>query len=243
MIGCLFYSCDDDKNEKTTYPLTFEKDSYEARIGMNELITIRSGNQHYTIDVDDDDILDASALSPTSGQILINGKRKGKTSIEVTDNITGDKVKLNITITDTYIAYKLSDSKHPLFVDAYCFFLIKNENKDFYIYSINQTQDELSLMTQGNYTFSVEDDIPYLSFNYQDLTNGDMSYKFNILETPGVTKVLLNRFYELNWDSLTKSSKTSSPPVYILKMKDEKNDINVESILFSHMMMPEGVLK
>lgn len=239
-------SCsDDDKNEKTTYPLTFEKDSYEVRVGLTEYITIRSGNQHYTITVEDESILKASFViaegSATSGQILINGKKKGETSILVTDNLIGDNVKLTIKVTDTYIANKLSNSDHPLFKGSYCLYLIKNDNKDFYIYSTNPTRDKLTLKTKGNYTFSIEDKTPCISFNYRDITNGDISYKFSLEETPNTTLTILNSFYELDWSSEKKGMKATSPPVYILTLKDNNKEYSNFS-LYPSLSMPEGIL-
>ncbi|NDV95710.1 hypothetical protein D0T84_12415 [Dysgonomonas sp. 521] len=245
LIGIIFCSCD-DKDEKKTYPLTFEKDYYEARIGLIEYITIRSGNQDYTVTVEDNDILTASPAIvegyPASGDIKIYGKKKGKTVVQVTDNLTGDRVKLEVKITDTYIANKLSSSEHPLFDGSYCFYLIKNEDKDFYIFSMNQTQDKLTLMKKGNYNFSVENNTPYLSFSYTDLTNGDMTYKFNMGETLGSTLVILNAFYELGWDDKKDDLKMSSSPVYTLSLKDENTNKGADCVLFPSLLMPEGIL-
>ena len=245
MIGVIFLSCNDDKDEKTIYPLTFVKDSYEVRLGLSALITIRSGNQHYTITVEDEDILKASPLiaegSSSSGEVQIYGKKKGETTILVTDNLSGDKVKLKIKVTDTYIGNKLSNSDHPLFIGSYCLYLIKNENKNFYIYSINQTQDKLSLVTEGNYTFSLENNTPFLTFNYKDITNKDVTTKFDLVETPSSTLTFLNSFYALGWYSEQKSLKMTSPPVYTLILKDENNKKSNFSLAPS-LEMPEGIL-
>lgn len=242
ILSILLIACnDDDNNETELQPLTFEKESYEVLSEIDNYITIRSGNQHYTITVEDKDILDANPMifegSPSPGQIVVKGKKKGQTTITVKDNMTSDEVKLKIKVTDFYIMNRVLKSNHDLFADDQLLFLIKNEKKDFYIYSVNNTQDKFSLSTKGNYEFLFEDQIPYLRLSYEDAGKENKTYKFDIKSSDEGALSLYNNYFELGWYS----QRNTSPVQYLLKLKNQ--DTEVSLVISFSAFMPEGVLE
>lgn len=244
LLFIIMFSCsDNNENEKVLYSLTFEKDSYEVRVGLQNTIAVRSGNQHYTVTVDDADILEASSIiaegTASAGEIIINAKKKGETFIYVTDNLTTDKVKLKVKVTDSYIANQVVKSNHILFSDNQFLYLVKNNDKDFYILTRNQSQDDFALKIKGNYEILVENKEPYLILNFQDSEKGNITYKFNFVDSSSTTFVIFNSFFELGWIAENTLRETS---LLFLNLKEEGTNLEVSLHLVFSELMPEGIL-
>lgn len=77
------------------YIIRFDRNSYEVRIGFNENIFFADGSGDYTLTVEDPQILEAE-VKENGKRVTIHAKKKGETTLIITDNIAGGTVKLKI---------------------------------------------------------------------------------------------------------------------------------------------------
>jgi hypothetical protein len=249
LLSFFLFSCGND-DDKEVYSLTFEKDSYETGLGFSYNIPVLSGNGDYTVAVEDEDILSAESFIGEdlgAGQIHIYAKKKGETFVHITDNRSGDEVTLKIKVTDAYLPGIVLSSNHPLLSAGQYLYLVKNDANDFYIFTKNPSQDDLSLAIQGNYDFVAEDNkdnegylTGYLIFNYQDAGMGSQTYKFDISSDPQNSYAinLLTSFFEIKWEK----SVGGPPPAPLLKLKEENTDLEIVLQFSSFLEIPEGIL-
>lgn len=135
-------SCKDKKElptpEEKSYSLTFEKLAYEVRLAWPSDIAVKSGNKSYTVTPENPDILEATAISQQDdnapGAVKVTGKKPGETIVSVLDNISQEEVKLQIKVTDFYLGHTVTESSHSWFAKEQRLFLVKNDNKHFYIF-------------------------------------------------------------------------------------------------------------
>lgn len=89
-----FIGCNNDDEPKT------DTTSIVLEIGYPIQISLMEGNDDYSIVIGDQEIAEASYTreSKKNGILELNGKKQGKTTITVVDNITGDKLIINTEV-------------------------------------------------------------------------------------------------------------------------------------------------
>ena len=115
LVILAFAACSND--EKGPYQLNLGVDQYELLPSVSRYITILSGNKDYSVKVADEAIVDATAgilvfsdMHPSSmpfGGIRLSAKKRGETTLTVTDNVTRDSETLIVRVTDPYLGFKI----------------------------------------------------------------------------------------------------------------------------------------
>lgn len=263
LFAVVLISCEDKSDNKESYPLTFEKGSYEVALTRKTPIMVRSGSRDYSLSVKDPEILDAEVDLPSligSGNILVTGKKKGETILSVTDNLTKETVELNIKVIDNYLSIKVGNSNHPTLAQDIIIYMINNEARNCCFVSGDDLSREI--VATGRYEFSVEEDaknkISYLTFTYAldekghftdaaktDATIAPTPHKFDISGNKTLAYEILSMFLDINWEKLTKeqpdNSLRSISPI-TLKMKEVGTEYEITGIFWSE-PLPDTVLK
>lgn len=246
-FALLFFAACSDNDDKELQPLTFEKQSYEVQMEINNYIPICSGNGQYTVAVGDTDIISANAdpllyeNAPLGlREIAVLAKKKGKTYIDLTDDLTSEKVRLDIRVTDAYLGHEVVESKHPLFTTDRSLCLAKSHANDFYLFSYNKASGSSELVVRGNFEFRLEYKTVYLLLKYKDPAMGDVTYTFDIIGSTDFLITTYNDFFELGW--IKQYPKSSPVKKYILKMKDVSTGLEATLVLSSSVLVPEGVI-
>lgn len=253
--------CTDKDEIKEPLPLSFEKDSYEVPMNIRHTIGIRGGNRDYTLSVENPDVLDASLDLSSEigmGNILIIGKQNGETTLSVTDNMVNQTVTLRIKVIDSYIAYHIQNSNHPALTDNVWVYLIKNDARDCYFFAGNADKapnfPSPILLSNGKYEFSVdkspENNAVYLSLTYASDTDGKFTFatiaptvhKFDISENESKTFAMLKAMLGVDWNTLSKDTRTNVIPSYYLKMKEVGTEYKTIGLL-DITPIPENVLE
>lgn len=227
-------SCsDDDNKDREIYELTFEKNDYTVMNNFSRAIMIRGGNGHYTITTENAEIVEATYNPPINvgfGDIIVKGKKKGTTTLSIKDDITGETVKLNITVTDKYLNfscenYELTvtgaqdyttivredmDRNSPM-KGGYLLSLINNADKTLYIFKTTDDASEGGYLYKGEYEFIKGDETtpPHLKIYYTD-NNVDKSMTYSMEGSSAIA--IINSFMELGW---SKSKSTEPAPLYL----------------------------
>lgn len=239
-------SCKDKKElptpEEKSYSLTFEKLAYEVRLGWPSDIAVKSGNKSYTVTPENPDILEATAISQQNGNapgaVKVTGKKSGETIVSVLDNIIQEEVKLQIKVTDFYLGHTVTESSHSLFTKEQRLFLVKNDNKHFYIFP-EKTKDPQTLVTVGNYELTTLATKTYLTLKaYAANKQEVVTCKFDLSGTDQETLTLLAQYLS------GKEIKDAVPAgvVHILKLEEEKTGKEVQLALDFNEEIPEGIL-
>ncbi len=163
-VSCTTHIRDDEEKDDKTYPLAFEKGSYETPLGLGHEITIVGGNRDYQLTVKQPDILDATIQlgHPGAGSIKVTGKKKGETTLMIRDNVTQETVTLTIKVVYANFGFKIRESHFPLFPEGCTLFLVSNPNRDFYVF------DGLTQLLKGSYLLSTVQDEPYMTLTCQE---------------------------------------------------------------------------
>ncbi len=252
-------SCSDSDDGERVYDLTFEKNDYAVMENYSQNILIRSGNGDYTITSGDTEIVKASYLPATTegfGSISVSGLKKGTTILTIKDNVSGQEVKLNMTVIDRYMVLSVDDlsisikpteennikkdiTDNALLKTDYYFALIKNSAKTLYIF---ESEDDLfngDYIYKGSYEFGKDTNIPYIKLNYK-LGSTDKSMQYTLSNTRGIAAV--SSFFELNWET----SKSTEPTVFWLELikdytqdyKDDYPDVTEVTATTYSLIMP-----
>lgn len=234
LICLVLTSCDNDDDDKI-YDLTFAHNSYAITLGQNTPISFRSGNLDYTFSSSDEEVATVTYTPPAHvgfGDIVLTGKKKGTTTVSVTDNVTKQKVELTITVVDAYLsltnfqneiqveinnetdkAFIEKDIKENSFLkEDYIYSLVKNEDKTFYMFSSSKDMNEGKYVYTGTYEFEERESAPYLVFSYKE---GDK----NVIHTykMGDTGIpIISAFFNLGWNFI----RATSPPLYMLSLDE-----------------------
>lgn len=274
LITMGFISCgDDNEKKKETYPLSFEKEYYEVPLLGKQWISIRGGNRDYSITVEKTDILEASVdlSSPTGmGNLVIQPKQKGETTVTVKDNIVNETVKLKIKVTDGYLAYAIDESNHPALSKGVIIYLINNEAKDCYFFRYIDSKNELSNtpITKGTYDFFIKLEsgsgnsspqyaIPYLTLNYTSDEQGKFTdaaipptphhLRFELYD--GITNAdavlaLIETCLGIDWKELVKKVLTKSDMrLPSLKTTIDNTDYVIIGTVNTMPKIPENILE
>lgn len=250
--------CDDD--EKTNYPLTIFKTSFEVPLNRSSEIVISKGNGAYTLKIENATIaqatvLEASLYDSSCGRISVVGKQKGETTLLVTDDVTKETVTLEIKVTDNYVSSFITKSNHPALANNVWIYLINNEAHDCYFLTDNADEAPHAptsmLLSKGKYLFSVENDTPYLSLTYVSDSNGKFfdggivptEHKFDLSDNEYRTFTALKSLLGVDWGTLPiTETRMSMPQSIYLEMEEVGTEYKTTGILGTT-QIPEGILK
>lgn len=111
---------------------SLDRDYYEVRLARGTTtVAITNGSGDLALEVADETILQATYTGGLSadelkGVINLYGKRKGTTTLTVTDRITGDRQTVEVKVTDCYLACNIFDSNHPSLKAGTTLFWVNN---------------------------------------------------------------------------------------------------------------------
>lgn len=220
-----FMGCNDDDNETTEiHHLSFEKDYYERPLVGAKDIMIRGGNRDYAVEIENPSILEVTVdlSSPADmGNLEIHPKQKGETTIKVRDKVANETVDLKIKIVDSYLNLAVANPIKPPYRQEDEFFLINNEDKDFYLYD-----KEMTLRHTGSYKFFVESNIPYMELTYHEDFEGKKTYKYNLLGTSQTMFYAIKGLLGWDWHAPVESPVTKEiSPVGMNATDTETNTV------------------
>lgn len=124
--------------------------------GISE-IPITNGSGDISLSVADETIIEANEVLNEGGSVYVSlqGKQKGSTTLTLTDNVTGDKETVEVKVTDCYIAYGIAESNHPTLTSNLMLYLVNNQARDCYFFTIDYIQHQLNNtpIAKGTYEF------------------------------------------------------------------------------------------
>lgn len=236
----LLFGC--KKEEKKTFDFVFTS-SIESRLNMNEYFPITVGNGDYTIKVKDETILDAyftNTANAPFGAIRIQGKKKGETTVTITDNVIQSTREVQVKITDSYLPFAISKSNHPTLTKAVHIFLVNNTKKDAYFFL--QNGNDLNFKQKGTFEFVAElkegVKTPFLLLTYSTDEKGQLTASndkpfVHKLDLTGSERQIYNALvsiFGVNWE-LSPATKTSPIDIPYLNMKEVGTDLSVLGLI------------
>lgn len=234
-----FTNCSDDKKTEDIHHLSFEKDYYERPLIGAKSIMIRGGNRDYSIKIEDPSVVDIKVdlSSPIGmGSLDIYPKQKGETTIQVKDNIANETTSIRIKIIDSYLNLSVGNPIKPPYKQDDNFFLINNDNQDFYLYD-----KELRLKNTGKYKFSIENNVPYMELTYHKEFENKITYKYDLTGTNQTMFAVIKLF--LGWDWLDFIEKQSTKEITPIIMNATDIETNTKYYLTRKATdIPENVL-
>lgn len=262
---CSLTGCSDDNENELIAPFDIGKTYYETRLGRGSTsIDVTNGSGDISLEAADENILQAvyrkeEGSDVLKGVVTLTGKKKGTTSLTLTDNVTGDKETVEVKVTDCYIAYDIIASNHPALNEEMTLFLINNEARDCYFYLKDNPYDRPS--ATGTYEFfatAPEPDsqlkaIPHLRLSYPSNAEGEFADEVSThdfqIETLGADATssssleVIEAYLGIDWEELIANAKTKSPaPVDLtVRMTVPGTDYVITGVL-STVTIPEHVL-
>lgn len=237
LLGC------SDKDHREPFDFRMGAESYEVRVGMKASFSIVSGNGDYTIQVEDDNIIEAGHLQNgnlTFGSIDVTGKEKGETTLSITDKATQQTVKVKVKVTDFYLPLVVSTSNHPALVRYMRIFLVNNDNRDAYFFL--EENNVLNLQQKGRYEIVTErkGDVvtPYLLLRYASDNEGKFTdaaivhtvHKFDLTGSDQEVYKLLSSKFGVDWGKPSDMQTKSSPISLIyLNLKEVGTEYDVKT--------------
>ena len=149
--------------------------------------------------VGDEDVLGAECYvdeGKSYARIILHGRQKGSTTLTLTDEKTGVTQTAEVKVTDTYLAYDITFSNHPILETSIRSFLINNEARDCYFFIMDHMQGTLRpTPIAGSYEFRVQKEADgNLSYPTDDDGNLDddapaiaHEFRIDLDNTPSVT--------------------------------------------------------
>lgn len=234
-----FTNCSDDEKTEDIHHLSFEKDYYERPLIGAKSIMIRGGNRDYSIKIEDPSVVDIKVdlSSPIGmGSLDIYPKQKGETTIQVKDNIANETTSIRIKIINSYLNLSVGNPIKPPYKQDDNFFLINNDNQDFYLYD-----KELRLKNTGKYKFSIENNVPYMELTYHKEFENKITYKYDLTGTNQTMFAVIKLF--LGWDWLDFIEKQSTKEITPIIMNATDIETNTKYYLTRKATdIPENVL-
>lgn len=249
-------ACSDDETP-SVHPFTVDVASCEVPLRRSSEIPIASGNGRYALEIGNPVLAEATVVfadaADIDGKVRIIGKQKGETSLAVTDSVTRETVTIAVRVIDNYLATRVTRSNHPALADNVWMYLADNDTHDCYFFG--GSADEATAMpvgyplAQGKYMFSVKAGIPYLTLTYPSDADGKfagagaapVSHTFDISGSDKQVPAILKSHLRVDWEELSKGTRTSVPSSYYLKMKETGTAFETEALL-SLTPPPEGFL-
>lgn len=172
MSSCV--SCQNGDHEEL--PFEMIEGDYEIRVGMKTPIPIVSGNFQYEVKTDSASSLkahyrDYPGHGMPFGAIFLESEKKGESKFTVRDVRTNKSITKTVKVVDFYVTIRIKLSKFPTFTNEMRLFLVKNKNKDFYAYHVDEAGKQTKAFS-GTYDFNVEDNKTVLSLFYKSDENG-----------------------------------------------------------------------
>ncbi|MDP4268355.1 MAG: hypothetical protein Q8880_13110, partial [Bacteroidota bacterium] len=247
--------CSDDDTES----LRFYDEAYEVPIHGTRNIGIKSGSGDYTLQVENTGLFTASedkGWSNPAGVLLVRGLLTGESTLIVKDNRTGETTKLKIKVTNNYEALHVSVLKNdqPILSKMPYIFLINNKSRDMYFADSEGersiTNNGLRIRGKGNYSFTMEDNKPYLTLIYatddkgditDDATIAPVSHKFLLTQSSGFVLHRLDVNLNLGWETAA-GNYSEDQSSLVIKMEQANSDYKIEGMLVP-VEIPKGILK
>lgn len=199
LLCVLFGACTNDEIPRI-YTLTFEKDAYEVREGMTSSVPFRSGNKDYVVHSSDTTVVKASANITDSsvgfGNLYLFGNGMGEAVVSVKDNVSGEKVDLQITVTEFSLGFEVVKTDSVIFQRNDYLFFVKNESKDFLAFGRTGVADEPVLRFKGTYKFAVVEGKPFVNIEYKK-EGAPVEYAFDMSGSSGELLSMFGHFFQL----------------------------------------------
>lgn len=242
----MFTACSSDE-ETTHAPLSFERTYYEKPLMINETIRkipFTGGSGDFSLLVSNEEVLDAEM---GNGYVYITPKEKGRTNIEVRDNVDDRNVTLQVKIVAPYICLqvenplpdgKLEDgTRENLFLflvndserSVYCF------DESFNLESVDHGYSFSYLKEAQRFYFSLP--LAGNMFTY-DITTNQWSFLLQVLP----------RDLGVSWDGLDFQSRATNQKIVsdagpILLMAVDLATGDKYYFIVRSMEMPYGILE
>lgn len=237
LVALIFASCS-DSDERAN--LTFEKSEYTVMNNTTYSLQIKSGNGDYSVTPEDVDIIEIVTISGEYNYINIWGLKNGKTTISIKDNLTGQNVKLNITVVDAHLPIWIGDISSLVSIEntdqkkmiendilnnslmqrSNILLLKRDKEKRFYLFNSRDDANENKVKTSGIYEFVIKDYKCCLILRYYQ--NGNISKEQELLlSSLGSGFVIISNFFDLNWVKTRELNETS--PV-VLGLSEDLTD-------------------
>lgn len=186
LLAAVLPACHDDDDEKIIDTPEFLVKELEVPLGGTGIAEVLINDEMTsTLEMTSPDIATAAFVSDTNGHILkryvyVKGVKKGETTLQLTDKLTGKKVELPITVTDGYLPCNIIESNHPAFVKgSFLPTFTNNKERDFGIFTLTYKYTKL-----GSYTPSGNTDGGFdLTLTYATNEEGKFTIDDNILPT------------------------------------------------------------
>ena len=262
LLVCSLTGCSDDENENTpdVTPFSLEKTYYEVRLGpLSTHINITNGSGDISLAIANEAIIEAARVQNEGEDIFVSlyGKRKGNTTLTLTDNVTGDKETVEVKVTDCYLAYGIAGSNHPALASNLMLYLVNNEARDCYFFTMDYMEHQLNNtpLAKGTYEFFVrqegEKKTPYLRLNYPADESGNLAqdapmeahdFALSFNDSQRVLDII-RTYLDVDWEELISNPMTRDlPPVDLtMKMTVPGTDYEITGALATA-PIPEGIL-
>ena len=271
LLVCSLTGCSDDENgnDPAVTSFSLEKTYYEVRLGRGITeIPIINGSGDISLSVADETIIEANKVLNEGGSIYVSlqGKQKGSTTLTLTDNGTGDEETVEVKVTDCYIAYGIAESNHPALASNIMLYLVNNEARDCYFFTMDNIQHQLNKtpIAKGTYEFFVTIDagtgpapqlygIPHLRLAYPSDADGNFADEVSVHDfqielygdgasSPNCLEII-KAYLGVDWEELISNATTKSVPPrdYTMVLTVPDTDYEITGV-FAMAPMPEGVL-
>ena len=270
IISLFITACNSDNNENepmSTFSL--EKTYYEVRLWRSITeIPITNGSGDISLSVADKTIIEANKVLNEGGStyVSLQGKQKGSTTLTLTDNVTGDEETVEVKVTDCYIAYGIAESNHPALASNIMLYLVNNEARDCYFFTMDNIQHQLNNtpIAKGTYEFFVTIDagtgpapqlygIPHLRLAYPSDADGNFADEVSVHDfqielygdgasSPNCLEII-KAYLGVDWEELISNATTKSVPPRDYTMVLTIPDTDYEIIgAFATASIPEYIL-
>lgn len=239
-------ACSNDETP-SVHPFTVDVASCEVPLRRSSEIPIASGNGRYALEIGNPALAEATVVfadeADIDGKIRIIGKQKGETSLSVTDSVTRESVTIAVRVIDNYLATLITSGNHPALTHNVWMYLADNDTRDCYFFGGSADEAPAlpvaQLLARGKYAFSVEAGIPFLTLTYPSHADGKfagagaaaVSHIFDISGSDKQVPAILKSHLRVDWEELSKETRTSVLHSYYLEMKETGTDFQIEALL------------
>ncbi len=238
---------------------SLDRDYYEVRLARGTTtVAITNGSGDLALEVADETVLQATYTGGLSadeprGVINLYGKRKGTTTLTVTDRITGDRQTVEVKVTDCYLACNIFDSNHPSLKAGTTLFWVNNPARDCYLFDQENILD--APLAEGTYAFHVAADpeggaasspygIPCLRLTGISASPCDLQIEMQGEDgsSPGILSVIA-AYLDVDWEKLAGQARTRGylPIDMTLILTVPETDYRIRGVL-SMASLPEHFL-
>ena len=239
IISLFITACNSDNNENEPMsPFSLEKTYYEVRLWRSITeIPITNGSGDISLSVADKTIIEANKVLNEGGStyVSLQGKQKGSTTLTLTDNVTGDEETVEVKVTDCYIAYGIAESNHPALASNIMLYLVNNEARDCYFFTMDNIQHQLNNtpIAKATYEFFVTIDagtgpapqlygIPHVRLAYPSDADGKFADEVSVHDfqielygdgasSPNCLEII-KAYLGVDWEELISNATTTRDP-------------------------------